>query len=411
MTPPVPEVTVRAIAAGGDGVATLPDGRTVFIPRAAPGDRLRLRDVRIYKRFARAEIEAVLDPGPDRVVPPCPHYVADQCGSCQLMHLSAGAQRAAKAQIVGDAVRRIAGLEVPNPEVVRSPTPLGYRTKVTFAVSGGRIGYHPVGDPDAVFDVADCLLAEPGLQRLFRAVVAARSALPRDNAWVVLRRDRQEQLHVIVRTRASAPAWGGAGDLIRALDNVGLQALIWWQPSGETPRNTTSEDGGWPATVFEQINPAFGALVRSAAIESLGAIKGVRAWDLYAGIGETTIALAERGASVESVELDDQAVAVAKRIGPPGPRRLSGRAEALVGRLGSPGVIVTNPPRIGMAPEVVAALAGSGARRIAYISCDPATLGRDLAGLISRYRLVQLLAFDQFPQTAHVETLAVLEKK
>src|SRR5512140_988707 len=97
VTPFAPEVTVRAIASGGDGVATLPDGRTVFIPRAAPGDRVRLRALRLHKRFARARIATVLEPGPDRVAPPCPHYVADDCGGCQLMHLSPDAQRAAKA--------------------------------------------------------------------------------------------------------------------------------------------------------------------------------------------------------------------------------------------------------------------------------------------------------------------------
>lgn len=409
MTRSVAEVTVRTIATGGDGVATLPDGRTVFIPRSAPGDRLRLRALRLHKRFARARIDAVLEPGPDRVSPPCPHYVADQCGGCQLMHLSPDAQRAAKARFVGDALRRIARLDVPDPEVIRSPAMLGYRTKVTFALMDGHLGYHPIGEPTRVFDVHDCLLAEPTLQGLFRAASAAREVFPAEGARIVLRRDREKQLHIIVRTGLGAPSWTGAEALDRSLLAAGWRVTIWWHPDGGQPRVLSGSKDPWPATVFEQVHPALGGLVRAAAVASLGTIAGVHAWDLYAGIGETTYALAERGASVESVEHDGRAVELAEGLGPSGPRRLAGRAEDLVNRLAPPAVIVTNPPRAGMAPEVVATLAASGARRIAYVSCDPATLARDLAGLNPSYQLAQLMAFDQFPETAHVEALAVLE--
>ena len=411
MTLSAPEVTVRALATGGDGVATLPDGRTVFIPRAAPGDRLRLRALHLHKRFARARIDAVLEPGPDRVAPPCPHYVADDCGGCQLMHLSPESQRAAKAGFVGDALRRIARLDVPDPEMIRSPAMLGYRTKVTFALMEGHLGYHPIGDPTRVFDVQDCLLAEPVLQGLFRTLSAARQLLPAAGTRVVLRRGQEGQLHLIVRTRPSAVAWTGAEALEQALLVAGWQVVIWWHPDGAHPRVMSSSRDGWPAPVFEQVHPTIGALVRAAAVASLGAIAGAHAWDLYAGIGQTTNALVERGASVESVELDGLAVELAAALGPSGPRRLTGRAEDLVERLAPPAVIITNPPRTGMAPGVVATLAASGARRIAYVSCDPATLARDLTGLTPSYRLAQVLAFDQFPETAHVETLAVLEPR
>lgn len=411
MTLSAPEVTVRAIATGGDGVASLPDGRTVFIPRSAPGDRLRLRALRLHKRFARARIDAVLEPGPNRVSPPCPHYVADDCGGCQLMHLAPDAQRSAKARFVGDALRRIARLDVTDPEVIRSPAMLGYRTKVTFALMHGHLGYHPIGDPTRVFDVHDCLLAEPTLQGLFRTVSVARGLFPSEGARIVLRRDRAEQLHLIVRTGHAAPAWTGAKALDRSMLDAGWRVVIWWHPDGGHPRVMTDPKDQWPATVFEQVHPAIGGLVRAAAVESLGTIAGVHAWDLYAGIGETTRALAERGASVESVEHDGRAVGLAEGVGPLGPRRLVGQAEDLVGQLAAPDVIVTNPPRAGMASEVVATVAASGASRIAYISCDPATLARDLAGLTPGYQLAQLLAFDQFPETAHVETLAVLEPR
>ena len=403
------EVVVRSIAAGGDGVATLDDGRTVFIPRAAPGDRLRLRSVRTHARFARAEIAEILAHGPGRATPPCPHYVGDRCGGCQLMHLTPEAQREVKARNAGDALRRIAKLDVADPVVTPSPVQLGYRAKVTFAVSAENLGYHRVGDPDRVFDVRDCLVAEPAVRRLHQAVRAARSSLPKHATRVVLRRDRDDALHVVVRTDGDE-AWRHGAALHARLKASGVEAVVWWHPEGGAPRAVAGSDHPWPATVFEQIHPAMGRMVRQAALEALGEVAGLHAWDLYAGIGETTVELLTRGASVESVELDARAVTVAERLGPAGPRRLTGRAEERVGQLKSPAVIVTNPPRTGMDAAVTSAIAESGAGRVAYISCDAATLARDLTRLAGRYRLGHVAAFDQFPQTAHLECLALLER-
>ncbi len=405
------EVTVRGMAAGGDGVATLPDGRTVFVPRAAPGDRLRLRDLRLFKRYARAEIESVLQPGPDRVVPPCPHYIADRCGSCQLMHLGAAAQRAAKGRIIGDALRRIGRLQVDDPTVMPAPAELGYRAKVTFALKDDHLGYHRLGEAETVFDVHHCLLAEPDLQALFRVVSGARHAVPSGPARIVLRRDRDRQLHVIVRTPTEAAAWGGAAELAQILTSAGMDAILWWHPDGGQPRAMAGSEDPWPATVFEQVNPAVGAQVRLAAIAALGEVNGLHAWDLYAGIGETTRALVEGGATVESVESDAVAVMLAERLGPVGPRRHAARVEEVLGRLRRPAVVVTNPPRTGMAPEVVAAIAATRPEQVAYISCDPATLARDVVGLAGSHRFKSVQAFDQFPQTSHVESLVILERR
>jgi 23S rRNA (uracil1939-C5)-methyltransferase len=128
-------VEIRGITSSGDGVATLPDGMTVFVPRTAPGDRVTLTRIHRHKRFARATADKVVVPGPGRVPPPCPHYDRDQCGSCQVMHLDANTQRAVRARVVGDALRRLARLEVADPEVVPADQQLGYRAKVTFAVA------------------------------------------------------------------------------------------------------------------------------------------------------------------------------------------------------------------------------------------------------------------------------------
>ncbi|HOX20309.1 MAG TPA: hypothetical protein PLI70_05230, partial [Gemmatimonadales bacterium] len=166
----------------------------------------------------------------------------------------------------------------------------------------------------------------------------------------------------------------------------------------------------------EQVHPAMGDRVRTWALSHLGRVAGLKAWDLYAGVGETTARLAAGGAEVESVEVDPRAVVEATRRGPAERvRRHAGRAEDIVPTLAPADVVVTNPPRTGMDGRVTDAIAAAGPRKIAYISCDPATLARDLRRLLSGIpaspppRLAALRAFDLFPQTAHVESVAILE--
>jgi 23S rRNA (uracil1939-C5)-methyltransferase len=404
-------VTIRGIAAGGDGVASLADGRTAFVPRAAPGDRVRLRNVRRHARFARADIAIVEEPGADRVTPICPHYTADRCGGCQLMHLTPEAQRAVKARIAGDAFRRIAHLDIVDPPVMSSPAQLGYRTKITFTMRQGRLGYHPINEPTVIFDVQDCLLADARLRALHGAVRLARRHLPADGVRVVLRLDRELRLHVIVAAEDEGDVWGGGMALHRELERAGVAAVVWWQPRDAGARAVAGADDPWPATVFEQVHPAMGRLVRHAALDALGDVAGSQAWDLYAGIGETTIELAGRGAVVASVERDGRAVRLAESLGPAGPRRVAGLVEDVARTLPTPSVIVTNPPRTGMDRRATDAVGQSGASRVAYISCDPATLARDVARLGDRYGLSSLQVFDQFPQTAHMECVALLERR
>jgi 23S rRNA (uracil1939-C5)-methyltransferase len=159
--------------------------------------------------------------------------------------------------------------------------------------------------------------------------------------------------------------------------------------------------------VFEQVHPEMGDKVRSFAVEQLGEVGGRKLWDLYAGIGETTAQLVSRGARVESVELDRRAVAEADDRGPTA-RRLAGRVEDVITQLRAPDSVITNPPRTGMDERVTAELERLRPNCVVYVSCDPATLARDLQRLPS-FRLTGVRAFDLFPQTTHVETVATLE--
>jgi 23S rRNA (uracil1939-C5)-methyltransferase len=401
-------VRILRLAGGGDGVGRLEDGRTVFVPRTAPGDLVELEGVRGYKRFARARLARVLEPGPERVEPPCPHYVRDECGGCQLQHLSLPAQESARSAFIGDALRRLARLDVADPELVPSVQSFNYRTKLTLAVSADRtIGLRRYDRPDEIFPLDWCHITRPELMALWRELRGLLRLLPAGLTRIVLRQDRSSGLHLILKSAASE-VWAGAVELREMLLGRGQPAIIWWQPEGGAPRVMAGRGEAYPATVFEQVNPAMGDLARRHAVERLGRLSGRRVWDLYAGIGETTAILAHAGAVVDSVEQDRSAVAAAESSGPPA-RRIAGRVEDVVAELREPDFVITNPPRVGMDARVTAALQRAKPERIVYVSCDPATLARDITRLTS-FRLVSVMGFDLFPQTAHVETVAVLDR-
>ncbi|HEV7366640.1 MAG TPA: TRAM domain-containing protein [Gemmatimonadales bacterium] len=404
MTP----VRILRLAAGGDGVGKLPDGRTVFVPRTAPGDLVEVTGLREHKRYARARLARVVEPSSHRVEPRCPHYVHDECGGCQLQHVDNETQLASRRSFVGDALRRIAKRDVPDPSIVPAEKTYDYRTKLTLHVreDGRRIGLYRYDRADQIFDLKWCHITVPELMQLWQSVRKLRTLLPPQLAQVVLRLDRRGGRHLLVRV-GPGEVWSGADRLYRELGRNGTPATIWWQPEGGAPRAMAGSGEAFPATVFEQVNPEMGDRVRQFAVEQLGDVSGRKVWDLYAGIGETTALLAARGAVVESVELDRRAVAEAEARGPEA-RRLAGRAEDLMRKLGPPELVIVNPPRTGMDERVTAELERVRPERLVYISCDPATLARDLLRL-EHFQLVRVQAFDLFPQTTHVETVAVAE--
>jgi 23S rRNA (uracil1939-C5)-methyltransferase len=399
-------VRILRLATGGDGVGRLDDGRTVFVPRTAPGDLVELSRLREHRRFARARLARVLEQSPDRVPPRCPHYVEDDCGGCQLQHIDALAQRDARRTFVGDALRRIAKLDVGDPALVPASEDFEYRTRITLHVEDGgrRIGLHPLDRPDQVFELVRCHITRPELMSLWEELRALRELLPRGLRQIVLRLDRRGGRHVVLVNGTDV----GIAALQARLRARGVAATLWLQAAGGEAQAVSDGEAPFPATVFEQVNPTMGDRVRGHAVAALGEVAGRHVWDLYAGIGETTAALAGAGASVESVESDPRAVAEAEARGPAATRHV-GRAERVIGGLRAPDLVITNPPRTGMDERVTAALVMAAPTRLVYVSCDPATLARDLTRLRG-FRLSAAVAFDLFPQTAHVETVAVLDR-
>jgi 23S rRNA (uracil1939-C5)-methyltransferase len=367
-----------------------------------------LAGVREHKRFARARPERLIEVSPDRVEPRCPHYVNDECGGCQLQHVNYEAQLLSRRSFVGDAIRRLGKREITDPPIVPAARVYDYRTKLTLHASEDqrRIGLHPYGRPDEVFDLKWCHITVPELMELWQAMRSLRPFLPPLLLQVVLRLDRTGGRHVVLRVGAGE-VWSGFDRLRSELERKGTPATIWYQPENGAARAVAGAGEAFPATVFEQVNPAMGDRVRAFALEQLGDVSGRLVWDLYAGIGETSVQLIKNGARIESVELDRRAVAEAEARGPVA-RRHTGRVEDVLRELHQPDMVIANPPRTGMDERVSTELNRLAPRRVVYISCDPATLARDLQRL-DRFRLSLVQAFDLFPQTTHVETVAVLE--
>lgn len=412
-------IRIESLAAGGDGVGHFEDGITVFIPRTAPGDRVLLRDVKRRKRYAHAGIAEILTPGPDRAEPPCLHFTRDHCGGCQWQHLTPEAQAGAKRRIVGDALRRIGGLDVPDPALVPSPRPLAYRTTVTLTVrrTGGApvVGFHDATDSERVFALERCEIAREELNALWRAVEPARGSLPRgDDVRLKLRVAPDGGLHLIVN--GGDDAWTTPEPLARAASAAGLAATVWWQPSGGAVRHMAGPDADPGAVAFEQVNAEVATLLREAVVAAAAppndAGERWRVVDLYAGAGDTALPLAELGCEVVMVEMDRRAVlraeqrAAAKALAM---RCVAARVEDRLAKLLPADAVIVNPPRTGLSEEVAVRLSASPPVRLVYVSCDPATLARDLKRLgATRERIASVMAFDMFPQTSHVETLVVL---
>jgi 23S rRNA (uracil1939-C5)-methyltransferase len=377
------ELRIDSLAAGGDGVARAPDGRVVFVPMSAPGDRLRARVVEERARYLRGEILELLEPGPGRVRPACPAFGA--CGGCAWQHLSYPVQLAAKEEILREALARIGGQALPERiEIEPSPSPYGYRGRARLLVRQGRVGFRGRRSHRPVA-TESCPILLPELEER-RRELAARP--PVDGEW--------ELAAGVAGVRAvRLPARGGERVLLR----VGADRLLV------------------SAGVFAQANVLLLEGLSRAVAEAAGS--GRLALEAHCGAGLLTLGLARRFERVIAIDSSRAALAdLAENLLAAGLRNAELRqgtleAELARGALGAlrPDVAVLDPPRSGLGPGAAAALSDLGAPRIAYLSCDPATLARDLALLAARgYALRSLRGFDLFPQTPHLEALAVLER-
>lgn len=400
------DVTIDRIAAGGDGIARA-EGIVIFVPRTAPGDRARVR-LNLRKRFARGTVEELLEPSPDRIEPPCHHYVVDKCGGCQLQHMSYAAQTSAKRGIIRDSLTRIGKREIAPPEIVPSEREWRYRRKLTLAMRRNRkgewvIGLHPYDDPVGVFQLVDCPITDERVVAVWRQVMAAHDYFPPENELRAFVQLTDRGAAVVMEGGNSWPARR------QFFDAVPLATSLWWKPPHRARTLVAERGESTGAASFAQVNPEMGAALHAYVLERARAHRPKIVVDAYAGAGATAIPLARDGARVTAIETDRDAVARCSAELPEGSRAIAARVEEAITRALPADVVLVNPPRTGVHEDVARALETStpAPRAVIYVSCDPATLARDLSRM-PRYRVTSIRAFDMFPQTAHVETVCEL---
>jgi 23S rRNA (uracil1939-C5)-methyltransferase len=399
------DLPVDSIAAGGDGVGRA-EGLVVFVPRTAPGDVARVR-IEAAKRFARGHLEEVLVPSPLRIEPSCAHYTDDRCGGCQLQHIAYDAQLEAKRRIVADSLQRIAKRPSAPPEIRRSAREWRYRTKLTLTMrrddDNWTMGLRPYDDPAGLFQLRDCPITDERVVTTWREIMTAAALLPAaDELRGVVRLTGEDRV-VIIR---GGREWPRANEFFEA---VSTAAGLWWAPEGANVRLLYERRHAPAAASFGQVNAAVAKELLAHVVGLVAAHAPATVVDAYSGTGETAVALARSGARVTAIELDRDAADWCARQLPAGSRSIAGRVEDLLMRALPADAVILNPPRSGLHERVAAALGRSTPKPglIIYVSCDPATLARDLARMPG-YAVMSLVAFDMFPQTAHVETVCEL---
>lgn len=401
------EVTIERILPGGFGLAHAED-RTVMVALAAPGDRLRVQIERVKGNVAFASIVQIIEPSSDRVEPPCPYF--GRCGGCDFQQLRYEAQLNAKIAIIKDCLHRIAKLEsTPEFQIIAAPNQWHYRSRTQWQYDGEqqRLGYFE-GGSRRVCDVAECAVLTPDLQQTLEYL---RSAMQEGMLPSVVRDFRAVAGDQDV---SIAPAKEGVRDVARTIhgETYHLNAKSFFQTNAE--------------------------LLPQLIDMALKDARGKQAIELYSGVGLFTLPLARRFKQVTGVEDDREAVHFARHS-----LKQAGLVNAEIANTSVRGwleenlqyaaghgaldqrqsvanctkaaalqnvdLLLLDPPRTGAESRVIAGILQIKPKRICYVSCDPATLARDLKKLIAGgYSLDSLAAFDMFPQTHHVETVVHL---
>ncbi|HEV8530781.1 MAG TPA: 23S rRNA (uracil(1939)-C(5))-methyltransferase RlmD [Methylomirabilota bacterium] len=444
-------VTIDDLAFGGEGVGRI-DGYVVFVRGGIPGDQLRVRLDQARARFGRASIEAVLTPSPHRVEAPCQYF--GRCGGCRLQHVDYAAQLSFKSKQVADALERLGGLPpVEIRPILAAPETYGYRNKMEFTVASQgpnhplTVGLHEAERYDRVLDVDRCLLQSERMNALLDEsrrffVEHGLTAYEQDSGEGLLRflmlREGRRTDEAMVNVVTSSPAVSELAPLAERLAaRVKETASVVMNVNPKKAsvavgieehllggRDHIRESVGGltfqvSANSFFQTNSAQTERLFTIVLEAAALTGGETVFDLYAGTGAISLLLAQRSRWVYGVEVAQAAVDDAARNaaanGISNCTFLAGEVRFVLPELIAQGVtaqvVVADPPRAGFHPKALASLARLAPARISYVSCNPATLARDLGDLArAGYRVEWVQPVDMFPHTPHIEAVARLER-
>ncbi len=460
------ELLVDKLVFGGKAISRL-DGFVVFMDRALPGQKVRVRITKKKANYAEGSVLEVLQPSPHQVEPVCAHFGV--CGGCLWQDLDYAQQLAWKHRHVCESLASVSSTQdFPIFEVTPSPVLYGYRNKMEFTFSAYRwlssdevacrevsydrgfaLGLHVRGRYDRVFDVHDCRLESPEVMAVLEIVrrTAKESGLPpyhirtHQGVWrfVVVRegkRTGQRLVHLI--TAEGSGVERAVERMARVLESQGPSVTTFVHSvnrtraqvaQGEDPRvlwgsGAIEEHVGSlrfhiSAQSFFQTNTLGAERLYAAVVESAELTGTETVWDLYCGTGSIALTVAGQARRVTGFELVPEAVSDAYRNaalnGVENCRFFAGdlkdvlRHSSLDAFGGKPDVIITDPPRSGMHPRVVKALLELRPRRIVAVSCNPSTLARDVAALSEGYKVHFVRPFDLFPHTPHIECVVRLD--
>jgi tRNA/tmRNA/rRNA uracil-C5-methylase (TrmA/RlmC/RlmD family) len=395
------DVEVGAVAHGGHCVARA-EGRVVFVRHALPGERV-IVEITDDKggSFCRGDAVEILTASPERVEPPCPLARPGGCGGCDWQHASAREQRVLKAAVVAEQLHRLAGIDWPVEVEELAGGLVHWRTRTRLAVDRrGHVGFR-AHRSHRIVAVDDCVIAAPGTVD----AVVSRKWTPRAELDVSV--DANGRTHVTELVPEHGRTKGKP--TMRAQRVIGSAVAV---------ERAARRDWRLDAQGFWQVHPDAADMLAEVVGEWSGAVSGGCAWDLYAGVGLFAAVLANQVGPqgiVVAVESSRRAAedGADNLRDLPQVRVFAGMVEDVLadGELPTPDVVVLDPPRKGAGREVVDAIASRTPARVIYVACDPAALARDVASFATHgYRLTQLRAFDTFPMTHHVESVALLER-
>ncbi len=395
-------------------------GRVIFVRHALPGEQVRARITQTTAKFSRADAVEILVPSADRVRPRCPHARPGGCGGCDWQHASLPAQRALKAAVIRQQLRRIAGIDR---DVLVEPLDgdddgLGWRTRVKYAVRPDGTAGLRRHRSHQVIAIGTCPIAH----QLVGAVGVTRERWPGvQTVEVAVAPETAERAVLVSGGSIRSKSWPylAADSVLAPVPDGGLTTL---RGSGFLHQQAAGRSWRVSAGTFWQVHPGAATALAEAVLGSLAPRPGEVALDLYCGAGLFAGVLADAvgpDGTVIAIEAETSAVRDARHNlrATPWARVHKGDAAAMLTRYGVSGasLAVLDPPRSGAARQVVELLAAAGTdaalNRIAYVSCDPPTLARDLAIFGEHgWDLTALRAFDAFPMTHHVECLATLTR-
>jgi 23S rRNA (uracil1939-C5)-methyltransferase len=422
------DLVVERLGVNGEGVGRF-EGFTLFVDGALPQETVRARVYERKKTFARAHVVETLTHSPHRVEPPCPLF--GRCGGCQLMHLNYPQQLEAKRDRVIDALERIAKIDVEVLPCISSPQPLAYRNKIQLPVSvNNRLGLYARNTHDLV-EIEQCAIHCPLGEKVFGHIQRILKTSPKttDLKHVLIKTSvNTEQVLVILVTKSQEPPTFLADQIFKSTSEIkGVVQNI--NPSennvilGREFRTLVGR--GWieeqlcglhfkvsPASFF-QVNTAQAQALYQKVLELACLTGKEKVLDAYCGVGTLSLIVARQVREVIGIESVAEAIIDAKENARLNQIRnakfICGRAEEKISQLGKIDVAIINPPRKGCDRAFLEILGEKRPQRILYVSCDPATLARDLQFLTQKgYRLNTVQPFDMFPQTMHVECVAAL---